>query len=111
MSHSCCLPLRFVPLQSVDAPSLQNISFSLTSKHLLAVIGPVGAGKVGFSLAMAGLGTATPALGLTLLCSLPVVAAELRSWRAARRKGLAQGGRSADLRLSAALGLPRHHPQ
>lgn len=31
--------------KSVDAPSLQNISFNLTTKNLLAVIGPVGAGK------------------------------------------------------------------
>ncbi|XP_022602217.1 LOW QUALITY PROTEIN: multidrug resistance-associated protein 4-like [Seriola dumerili] len=31
--------------KSLDAPSLQNISFSLNSNQLLAVIGPVGAGK------------------------------------------------------------------
>lgn len=30
----------------MDAPSLQNISFNLKSNKLLAVIGPVGAGKV-----------------------------------------------------------------
>lgn len=47
----------------------------------------------------------------SLLSSAVVVAAELRSRRAARRKRLAQGRRSADLRVSAALGLPRHHPQ
>uniref|UniRef100_A0A674P9P2 Cystic fibrosis transmembrane conductance regulator n=1 Tax=Takifugu rubripes TaxID=31033 RepID=A0A674P9P2_TAKRU len=29
----------------VDAPSLQNVSFSLNSNQLIAVIGPVGAGK------------------------------------------------------------------
>ncbi|XP_031147710.1 multidrug resistance-associated protein 4-like isoform X2 [Sander lucioperca] len=32
-------------IQSLDAPSLQNLSFTLNSSHLLAVIGPVGAGK------------------------------------------------------------------
>uniref|UniRef100_A0A8D0ARP1 Multidrug resistance-associated protein 4-like n=1 Tax=Sander lucioperca TaxID=283035 RepID=A0A8D0ARP1_SANLU len=31
--------------KSLDAPSLQNLSFTLNSSHLLAVIGPVGAGK------------------------------------------------------------------
>ncbi|KAI4831629.1 hypothetical protein KUCAC02_001165 [Chaenocephalus aceratus] len=31
--------------KSLDAPSLQNLSFSLHSNKLLAVIGPVGAGK------------------------------------------------------------------
>uniref|UniRef100_A0A3P8U4M7 ATP-binding cassette, sub-family C (CFTR/MRP), member 4 n=1 Tax=Amphiprion percula TaxID=161767 RepID=A0A3P8U4M7_AMPPE len=31
---------------SLDAPSLQNVSFSLKSNQLVAVIGPVGAGKV-----------------------------------------------------------------
>uniref|UniRef100_A0A3Q3JJ45 Cystic fibrosis transmembrane conductance regulator n=1 Tax=Monopterus albus TaxID=43700 RepID=A0A3Q3JJ45_MONAL len=31
--------------KSLDAPSLQNVSFSLNPKQLLAVIGPVGAGK------------------------------------------------------------------
>ncbi|KAF3857370.1 hypothetical protein F7725_009229 [Dissostichus mawsoni] len=31
--------------KSLDAPSLQNLSFSLNSNKLLAVIGPVGAGK------------------------------------------------------------------
>ncbi|XP_008276233.1 ATP-binding cassette sub-family C member 4 [Stegastes partitus] len=31
--------------KSLDAPSLQNISFSLNSNQLVAVIGPVGAGK------------------------------------------------------------------
>ncbi|XP_076579274.1 ATP-binding cassette sub-family C member 4-like [Chaetodon auriga] len=31
--------------KSLDAPSLQNISFTLNSNKLLAVIGPVGAGK------------------------------------------------------------------
>ncbi|KAM8873018.1 ATP-binding cassette sub-family C member 4 [Synchiropus picturatus] len=31
--------------KSLDAPSLQNVSFSLNSNQLLAVIGPVGAGK------------------------------------------------------------------
>uniref|UniRef100_A0A672ZR01 Cystic fibrosis transmembrane conductance regulator n=1 Tax=Sphaeramia orbicularis TaxID=375764 RepID=A0A672ZR01_9TELE len=30
---------------SLDAPSLQNVSFTLNSQQLLAVIGPVGAGK------------------------------------------------------------------
>ena len=38
--------LFLFPLQSLDAPSLQNISFTLRSNQLLAVIGPVGAGKV-----------------------------------------------------------------
>ncbi|XP_039649300.1 multidrug resistance-associated protein 4-like isoform X2 [Perca fluviatilis] len=32
-------------IQSLDAPSLQNLSFTLNSSQLLAVIGPVGAGK------------------------------------------------------------------
>uniref|UniRef100_A0AAQ5ZVN4 Cystic fibrosis transmembrane conductance regulator n=1 Tax=Amphiprion ocellaris TaxID=80972 RepID=A0AAQ5ZVN4_AMPOC len=32
-------------IQSLDAPSLQNVSFSLKSNQLVAVIGPVGAGK------------------------------------------------------------------
>lgn len=32
-------------MQTLDAPSLQNISVTLNSKQLLAVIGPVGAGK------------------------------------------------------------------
>ncbi|XP_029302439.1 multidrug resistance-associated protein 4-like isoform X1 [Cottoperca gobio] len=31
--------------KSLDAPSLQNLSFTLNSNQLLAVIGPVGAGK------------------------------------------------------------------
>ncbi|XP_039997776.1 multidrug resistance-associated protein 4 [Xiphias gladius] len=31
--------------KSLDAPSLQNVSFTLNSNQLLAVIGPVGAGK------------------------------------------------------------------
>uniref|UniRef100_H3CYA8 Cystic fibrosis transmembrane conductance regulator n=1 Tax=Tetraodon nigroviridis TaxID=99883 RepID=H3CYA8_TETNG len=31
--------------KSLDAPSLQNVSFSLNSNQLIAVIGPVGAGK------------------------------------------------------------------
>ncbi|KAM6893784.1 ATP-binding cassette sub-family C member 4 [Xenentodon cancila] len=31
--------------KSLDAPSLQNVSFTLKSNQLLAVIGPVGAGK------------------------------------------------------------------
>ncbi|KAF1371659.1 hypothetical protein PFLUV_G00270750 [Perca fluviatilis] len=31
--------------KSLDAPSLQNLSFTLNSSQLLAVIGPVGAGK------------------------------------------------------------------
>lgn len=35
-------------LQSLDAPSLQNISLTLNSNQLLAVIGPVGAGKVSY---------------------------------------------------------------
>lgn len=38
------------PLQSLDAPSLQDISLNLNSNHLLAVIGPVGAGKVSYLL-------------------------------------------------------------
>lgn len=33
--------------QSVDSPSLQNISVTVKSNQLLAVVGPVGAGKVG----------------------------------------------------------------
>lgn len=37
-------------LQSLDAPSLQNVSLALTSNQLLAVIGPVGAGKVRYLL-------------------------------------------------------------
>lgn len=46
-------------LQSLDAPTLQNISLNLTSNQLVAVIGPVGAGKVSlhfhhFSPAAAG---------------------------------------------------------
>ncbi|XP_028992903.1 multidrug resistance-associated protein 4 isoform X2 [Betta splendens] len=31
--------------KSLDAPSLQNVSFTLNSNQLLAIIGPVGAGK------------------------------------------------------------------
>lgn len=38
------------PLQSLDAPSLQDISLNLKSNHLLAVIGPVGSGKVSYQL-------------------------------------------------------------
>ena len=34
------------PVQNQDAPSLQNISLSVGSRQLVAVIGPVGAGKV-----------------------------------------------------------------
>lgn len=33
-------------LKTLDAPTLQNLSFSVKSEQLLAVIGPVGAGKV-----------------------------------------------------------------
>lgn len=33
-------------LQTLDAPSLQDVSFTVNSNQLLAVIGPVGAGKV-----------------------------------------------------------------
>ena len=34
------------PVQNQDAPSLQNVSLSVGSRQLVAVIGPVGAGKV-----------------------------------------------------------------
>ena len=34
------------PLQNQGAPSLQNVSLNVGSKQLVAVIGPVGAGKV-----------------------------------------------------------------
>uniref|UniRef100_G3PLJ6 Multidrug resistance-associated protein 4 n=1 Tax=Gasterosteus aculeatus aculeatus TaxID=481459 RepID=G3PLJ6_GASAC len=34
--------------KSLDAPTLQNLSLTLKSNQLLAVIGPVGAGKVGY---------------------------------------------------------------
>lgn len=37
-------------LKTMDAPTLQNLSFSVKSEQLLAVIGPVGAGKVRFHL-------------------------------------------------------------
>lgn len=56
-------------MQSVDAPSLQNISLNLSSKHLLAVIGPVGAGKVGRSLATADLQQALMKLTASFLLS------------------------------------------
>lgn len=36
----------FFCLQMLEAPTLQNVSFTVTSDQLLAVIGPVGAGKV-----------------------------------------------------------------
>lgn len=45
---TCRNVLFFFLLQNLDAPSLQNISFTLNSNKLLAVIGPVGAGKVGY---------------------------------------------------------------
>lgn len=32
--------------QTLDAPTLQNVSFTVKPGQLLAVIGPVGAGKV-----------------------------------------------------------------
>uniref|UniRef100_A0A672ZSZ0 Cystic fibrosis transmembrane conductance regulator n=1 Tax=Sphaeramia orbicularis TaxID=375764 RepID=A0A672ZSZ0_9TELE len=35
----------FEVVDGLDAPSLQNVSFTLNSQQLLAVIGPVGAGK------------------------------------------------------------------
>lgn len=45
--------VRFLfSLQSLDAPSLQSISLTLNSNQLLAVIGPVGAGKVRHLLVM-----------------------------------------------------------
>lgn len=33
-------------LQMLEAPTLQNVSLSVKSEQLVAVIGPVGAGKV-----------------------------------------------------------------
>lgn len=33
-------------LQMIEAPTLQNVSFTVKPEQLLAVIGPVGAGKV-----------------------------------------------------------------
>lgn len=33
-------------LQTLDSPTLQNVSFTVKTGQLLAVIGPVGAGKV-----------------------------------------------------------------
>lgn len=32
----------------LDAPTLQNVSFTVRHEQLLAVIGPVGAGKVSY---------------------------------------------------------------
>ncbi|XP_016893938.1 multidrug resistance-associated protein 4-like isoform X2 [Cynoglossus semilaevis] len=40
--------------QTVDTPSLQDVSFSLSSNKLLAVIGPVGAGKSSLLCAILG---------------------------------------------------------
>lgn len=113
------------PLQSLDAPSLQDISLNLNSNHLLAVIGPVGAGKVSYLPVISVFDSSWELLTdwdktniwacscLTFLhaCFPPVLAAELHPWRAARRKGGPQGRRSADLRLPAALGVPWDHPQ
>lgn len=48
-----------LPCQSLDAPSLQNVSVTVKSQQLLAVIGPVGAGKVSTSLHVKA-GTAEP---------------------------------------------------
>lgn len=50
-----------VVLQNLDAPSLQNVSLTLASNQLVAVIGPVGAGKVSHQRA-----------ATTLICSQPV---------------------------------------
>uniref|UniRef100_A0A673BSI4 Cystic fibrosis transmembrane conductance regulator n=1 Tax=Sphaeramia orbicularis TaxID=375764 RepID=A0A673BSI4_9TELE len=40
--------------KSMDAPSLQNVSFTVKSRQLLAVIGPVGAGKSSLLSAILG---------------------------------------------------------
>uniref|UniRef100_A0A8K9V1J4 ATP binding cassette subfamily C member 4 (PEL blood group) n=1 Tax=Oncorhynchus mykiss TaxID=8022 RepID=A0A8K9V1J4_ONCMY len=60
----CCSPTH-VPLwsqQALDSPTLQNLSFTLRSEQLLAVIGPVGAGKS--SLLSTILGELTPDKGV-----------------------------------------------
>uniref|UniRef100_A0A672ZTZ8 ATP-binding cassette, sub-family C (CFTR/MRP), member 4 n=1 Tax=Sphaeramia orbicularis TaxID=375764 RepID=A0A672ZTZ8_9TELE len=44
--RSCSRLVSAFAGSSLDAPSLQNVSFTLNSQQLLAVIGPVGAGKV-----------------------------------------------------------------
>uniref|UniRef100_A0A4W5PLT9 ATP binding cassette subfamily C member 4 (PEL blood group) n=1 Tax=Hucho hucho TaxID=62062 RepID=A0A4W5PLT9_9TELE len=49
-------------LQALDSPTLQNLSFTLRSEQLLAVIGPVGAGKS--SLLSTILGELTPDKGV-----------------------------------------------
>lgn len=38
--------LAYLFLQTLETPTLQNVSFAVRSEQLLAVIGPVGAGKV-----------------------------------------------------------------
>uniref|UniRef100_A0A8C7JLX7 ATP binding cassette subfamily C member 4 (PEL blood group) n=1 Tax=Oncorhynchus kisutch TaxID=8019 RepID=A0A8C7JLX7_ONCKI len=62
--QGCCSPTH-VPLwsqQALDSPTLQNLSFTLRSEQLLAVIGPVGAGKS--SLLSTILGELTPDKGV-----------------------------------------------
>lgn len=38
--------LKYLFLQMLEAPTLLNVSFTVKPEQLLAVIGPVGAGKV-----------------------------------------------------------------
>ena len=43
---TCAYVCVYSPVQSQDTPSLQNVSLSVGSGQLVAVIGPEGAGKV-----------------------------------------------------------------
>lgn len=42
----CRVSLFFLFFQMLEAPTLQNVSFTVKPEQLVAVIGPVGAGKV-----------------------------------------------------------------
>lgn len=44
--HTPMFKRAYFFLQTLETPTLQNVSFAVRSEQLLAVIGPVGAGKV-----------------------------------------------------------------
>lgn len=84
-----CFMARSPGLQSLDAPSLQDVSLTLDSNQLLAVIGPVGAGKVRDLLVISGGQKAArqsaqvpPPLSACMV--RPVVTVELHPGRTAR---------------------------
>uniref|UniRef100_A0AAX7TTT0 Multidrug resistance-associated protein 4 n=1 Tax=Astatotilapia calliptera TaxID=8154 RepID=A0AAX7TTT0_ASTCA len=52
--HTPMFKLAYFFLQTLETPTLQNVSFAVRSEQLLAVIGPVGAGKSSLLSAILG---------------------------------------------------------